>query len=120
MRSLWRWMVDLKWSFAGMALAMLFAFLSLGLQGLVLYWLASPVLNLFFPPLETWDPSGVWPLIVAAGFLWSPSFVAAGALTSWLRGRGLRRALRVLAYLFVLWVGSVLAWLVLLLTNRVL
>ena len=114
------WILDLKWSIVGLLLAAIGAFLSLGVQGLALYGLVSPVLNLIYPPLESWDQSIVWPLIVGAGLLWSLSFLPAGLLDRSLKARGTRRRWRVLAYLGVLWVGGLLAWLLVLITNPVL
>ena len=120
MKAVLSWILDLKWSIAGVLLAAVGSFLSLGLQGLALYGLVSPVLNLIYPPLDRWDQSIVWPLIVAAGLVWSLSFLPAGMLDASLRARGTRKRWRVLAYLAVLWLGALLAWLLILITNPVL
>ena len=119
MKAILSGIVDLKWSIGAFLLAAFGAFLSLGLQGLALQVLVSPVLNLMFPPLDRWDPSAVWPLIIAAGLVWSISFVPAGLLDRRLKRRGTRRRWRVLAYLAVLWCGALLAWLLVLATNPV-
>ena len=113
------WILDLKWSIAGFVLAAIGSFLSLGLQGLALYGLVSPALNLIYPPLDRWDQSTVWPLIVGAGLIWSLSFLPAGLLDRRLKARGIRRGGRVLAYLGMLWLGALLAWLLILIANPV-
>jgi hypothetical protein len=59
----------------------------------------------------------VWPLIVAAGLVWSFSFIPAGVIDHALAGRGVGRAPRNISYLVVLWVGAVAAWLLLIAIN---
>ena len=51
----------------GFAAAFLLSFLSFGLLGYVLYYAAYPVVGMAYPPLSTWRPDTVWPLIVGAG-----------------------------------------------------
>lgn len=97
-------------SLLGMLLAALGSVLSLGVLGLVLYHLVSPALALRFPPLERWDQSLVWPLIIAAPLLWSPAFLLAGLLNLRLRRQGWGRGRRVAAYLAVLWLAGLASW----------
>jgi hypothetical protein len=59
----------------------------------------------------------VWPLIVAAGLVWSFSFIPAGVIDHALAGRGVARTPRNLSYFVVLWIGAVAAWLFLIATN---
>ena len=108
---------SLKWSVAGCAGAILASFLSLGMLGYVLYYLAYPVVGLVYPPLTAWRGDAVWPLIIGAGILWAPSFLVAGAVEHAMAGRGVSPARRTVAYLVVLWLGAAAVWLFLLATN---
>ena len=112
-----RYIWSLKWSLAGLAAALLASFLSLGMLGYVLYYLAYPVLGFVYPPLSAWRPDAVWPLIVGAGIVWSFSFVPGGILNRALSVRGVSPAYRTICYLVVLWSGAVAAWLFLIATN---
>jgi hypothetical protein len=117
MQSALRLLSDIRWSILGFVLAAIGAFLSMGLNGLALYWLASPVLNLFFPPLDDWDQAVVWPFIIMVGLLWSPFFLLAGIATRSLNKRGTTPARRRAAYVLVLWLGAVAVNAILLLLN---
>ncbi len=96
---------------------MLASFLSLGMLGYVLYYLAYPIVGVVYPPLSAWRPDTVWPLIFGAGIVWSISFVPAGILDRALSVRGVSPAYRTICYLAVLWVGAVAAWLFLIATT---
>eukprot|EP00913_Durusdinium_trenchii_P008246 g7743.t1 len=85
--------------------------------GYVLYYLAYPVVGLVYPPMSSWRPDTVWPLIVGAGMVWSVSFLAAGVLDRHLLDRGTTSGRRKLCYLLVLWIGAVLAWLFVIATS---
>lgn len=106
-----RYIWSLKWSLLAALGAVLGSFLSLGMLGYVLYYLAYPVVGLVYPPLTTWRPDTVWPLIIGAGILWSLSFVVAGVVDHALAARGAGTTRRRIAYLVVLWLGAVAAWL---------
>jgi len=112
-----RYIWSLKWSLAGVAAAMLASFLSLGMLGYVLYYLAYPIVGFVYPPMSTWRADAVWPLIVGAGIVWSFSFVPAGILNRALAVRGVSSSYRTIYYLVVLWIGDVAAWLFLIATN---
>ena len=105
-----RYIWSLKWSLAAVAGAILASFLSLGMLGYVLYYLAYPVVGLAYPPLSTWRPDAVWPLIIGAGIAWSLSFLPAGVIDHALAARSISLARRRLSYLIVLWIGAVAAW----------
>ena len=70
-----------------------------------------------YPPLTAWRPDTVWPLIVGAGIVWSLSFLPAGILDHALAARGVPPGRRKMAYVLVLWLGAVIAWLFLITTN---
>ena len=112
-----RYLWSLKWSLAAGVAAVLLSFLSFGLLGYVLYYAAYPIVGVVYPPMPAWRPDTVWPLIVGAGIVWSPSFLPAGALDRALALRGVTAGRRRLAYLAVLWIGAVAAWLFLIATN---
>ena len=57
MRLLMRVVLDIWPSLLAALFSAIGAFLSMGLLGLVLYYLVSPVLNGWFPPLASWDQS---------------------------------------------------------------
>lgn len=101
---------SLKWSLAAGVAAVLASFLSLGMLGYVLYYLAYPVVGFVYPPLPTWRPDTVWPLIVGAGIVWAPSFLVAGVIDHALRVRGVSALRRRISYVVVLWIGAVAAW----------
>jgi len=109
---------SLKWSVAATVAAVALSFLSLGMLGYVLYYAAYPIVGVVYPPLNTWRPDTVWPLIVGAGIVWSLSFLPAGVLDHALAARGVAAGRRRMAYVVVLWAGAELAWLFLIATNN--
>ena len=50
----------------------------MGLLGYGLYYIVSPILNLKFPPMETWHGDWVWPVLFYVSILWPFSFLMAG------------------------------------------
>ena len=108
---------SVKWSLAGVAAAILASFLSLGLLGYALYYLAYPVVGLVYPPMPRWRPDAVWGLIVGAGIVWAPSFLVAGVIDHALLVRRVPPMRRRISYLLVLWLGAVAAWSFLIATN---
>jgi hypothetical protein len=105
-----RYVWSIRWSLAAFAAAILGSFLSLGMLGYTLYYLAYPIVGFIYPPLSAWRPDAVWPLIVGAGIVWSLSFLPAGVINHALAARGISSARRKLSYLLVLWIGAVGAW----------
>ena len=117
MRKLVSVLGDIWPSLVASVLAAFGAFLSLGVLGLLLYYLVSPALDLVYPPLEAWDQTVVWPLIVAAPLLWSPSFVVAGLLNRRLKIGGWRRASRIFVYVALVWFAALGSWWIILSVN---
>jgi hypothetical protein len=105
-----RYIWSLKWSLVAVAGAILASFLSLGMLGYVLYYLAYPVVGLAYPPLTAWRAAAVWPLIIGAGVAWSLSFLPAGVIDHALAARGISPGRRRISYLLVLWIGAIAAW----------
>lgn len=112
-----RFLSDIWPSLVAVLLAAVGAFLSMGLLGLVLYYLVSPVLNWWFPPLDAWDQSLVWPVIIAMPILWAPAFIVAGVANQHAKLRGWSRRIRIALYLTIIWLASVIAWAALLAAN---
>ncbi len=112
-----RYIWSLKWSLLAAAGTMLASFLTLGMLGYVLYYVAFPVVGMVYPPLSAWKPDTVWPLIVAAGMVWSLAFLPAGMVDHALGARGVAAGYRKLSYAGVLWLGAVASWLFLIATN---
>lgn len=112
-----RYIWSLKWSLAAFAASFLLSFLSFGMLGYALYYAAYPVVGLAYPPLSSWRPDTVWPLIVGAGLVWSFSFIPAGVVDHALAARGIARSRRNISYVVMLWMGAVAAWLLLIATS---
>ena len=112
-----RYFWSIKWSLAGIAAAILGSFLSLGMLGYALYYLAYPIIGFVYPPLSAWRPDAVWPLIVGAGIAWSLSFLPAGVIDHALAVRGTTSVRRKISYVLILWVGAVAAWSFMIATN---
>lgn len=101
---------DIWPSLVAALMAAMGGFLSMGLLGLVLYHLVSPILNLRFPPLEAWDQPLVWPLIIAMPVVWSPAFVVAGLVNRWATRRGRSRRTRIPLYVAIVWAAALAVW----------
>jgi hypothetical protein len=112
-----RYLWSLKWSLTGGVAVGLLGFLSFGVLGYFLYYLAYPVVGVVYPPMPRWRPDAVWGLLVGAGILWALSFPVAGVIDHALLVRGTSGARRGLCYLLVLWLGAVAAWSFLIATN---
>lgn len=117
MRSVLAFLGDIWPSIAATILAALGSFLSLGMLGLVLYYVVSPALNLAFPPLDAWDQTVVWPVIIAAPLVWSPVFVPAGILNRHLSRSGWTRPRRIVVYAAIIWLAAVASWWLILSVN---
>lgn len=110
MRAFLRLLVDIWPSIVAALLAAVGAILSMGLLGLVLYHLVSPVLNLAFPPLSAWDQSLVWPVVLAMPLPWSPSFILAGVVNRQMMRRGWTRRRRIALYVAIVWLAALASW----------
>ncbi|MEJ8311380.1 hypothetical protein [Agrobacterium larrymoorei] len=117
MSSALRYVADIWISLLAAVLVAVGAFLSMGLLGLLVYHLVSPVLAFRYPPLASWDQSLVWPLIIVMPVLWAPSFIIAGIANRHMRLRGSRPLTHGFLYIGILFVSAVLAWWVLLNAN---
>jgi hypothetical protein len=117
MRSAIRIVADIWPSLVAAVLLIVGAFLSMGLLGLVVYHLASPALNLWFPPLDNWDQSSVWPVIIAMPIAWSPAFIVAGVINRQTKTHGWTRKTRIPLYLAIVWCAAIAVWSAILIAN---
>jgi len=92
------------------------SFLSFGLLGYALHYAAYPIAGFVFAPMSAWRPDVVWPLIVAAGMVWSLRFLPAGVMNHALAAHGVPSGRRGMIHGLVPWVGAVTAWLFLIAT----
>lgn len=100
----------MKRSVIAFVVALAFGFLGMGVLGALLYWCASPILVPLYGDLQQWHGDWVWPAMLWAGMIWPFAFLAAGLLDSRLKVARLSAFVRRSAYLGVLWVSAVLAW----------
>jgi hypothetical protein len=110
-------LLAIKWSLVAFAVALVLSFLSMGFLGAVLYYACYPVLAPFFGnPNTDWSGDWVWSALVAAGMLWSFSFLAAGWLNFNLTP-DVPAVLRGIVYVVVLWLSAALIWAFILVTS---
>ncbi len=110
LKTAWACAWAMKWSSLAFVVSAALGLLSMGALGLGLYYPAAPALLGRYPPVGRWTGDWVWPATIAVGMLWSLAFLAAGALNLYLRRMAASKALRVAAYLLVLWLWSVVLW----------
>lgn len=111
-----RFIPAIKWSLVGFVVTLVLGFLSMGFLGAALYYACYPVLAPFYGNPDSWSGDWVWPALIAAGMLWSLSFLAAGWLNLYLTPHA-PALLRRIIYVVVLWLGAALAWLFILATS---
>lgn len=109
----------MKWSLVAFAVTLVLGFLSMGALGAALYYACYPVFAPFYGSLNDWRGDWVWPATIWTGMLWSVSFLAAGALNRQLHTQGISAPSRTVAYVAVLWLGALVIWGFLLVTQYV-
>ena len=109
-------LIAIKGSLIAFAVMLVLSFLSMGFLGAALYYACYPVLALFYGNPNNWSGDWVWPAAIAAGMLWSVSFLAAGRLNLYLTPHLSAAACRII-YVAVLWVSAALVWLFILATS---
>ena len=112
-------LLAMKWSLVAFVVTLILGFLSMGALGAALYYACYPLLAPFYGNLNDWRGDWVWPAAIWAGMLWSVGFLAAGMLNLQLEGQGISAPVRAGAYAAVLWVGALVIWGLLLLTQYV-
>lgn len=100
------------WTRSGVACMTLLVlnYLSMGMLGLLLYYLAYPLYYPFFGNINDWHGEEVWPAAVVVGMAWPFSFLLARNVQRRLASRGAGTAARRLAYVGVVWLSAVLLW----------
>lgn len=101
----------MKPSLIAAAIAAALGLLSMGLLGGLLYYAVYPVVYPMFGNLNDWRGDEVWPATIGAGMLWALSFLPAGLVNRRLVVAGAGRGKRWVCYGAILWVGALLAWL---------
>lgn len=86
------------------------SFLSLGINGYLLYWLAWPLLWPWYPSDKDWHGDWVWAAVVGIGMVWSLLFLVAGYLNQLLLEHGTAPWLRRVLYFAILWLGAAILW----------
>lgn len=116
-RRVLRYCLSIRKSILGFVLAFGLTFVSMGFLSFGLYAVVSPVLGLFYPPLDSWTGDWVWPVLVGVGLLWSFTFLPAGILDRTLEGRGWSKTVRRAVYAGVLWLSALAIWMLMLHAN---
>lgn len=92
--------------------------LSMGILGLVLYYLTYPLHYPLLGDIDDWEGTDLfWPSIILAGMLWAVCFPVAGYVDLRLKQADRPRWVRRAAYLAILWLGAGLIWLVVAMTS---
>jgi hypothetical protein len=92
------------------AIALVLGFLSMGALGAALHVLVSPTLPAPYRRVNDLTGDWVWPAMITVGMAWSVGFLVAGALDRVLATHDRPRALRLAAYLTVLWSWAAILW----------
>jgi hypothetical protein len=82
---------------------------SMGLTGLAVYYVAAPILTLFYPPYSMWKGDWVWLVTMISGPIWVFGFLIAGYIE--LKFRAFPYLIRRFLYVLELWIWAVLTWL---------
>jgi hypothetical protein len=112
LNALWSHAMTLKWSFIAFVGTAVLGLVSMGALGIGLYYAAAPLLSFRYAPMNSWRGDWVWPTVIVVGMLWSVAFLAAGELNLYLHRVGTTNALRVLAYLLVLYLWNLVIWVI--------
>jgi hypothetical protein len=109
---------EMRWSIVAFIATLILGLLSMGALGLLIYYPVDPILRPFFGDSNEWHGDWVWPSIVGAGMGWSFSFLVAGLINRWLEKAEVQKLSRKVIYVLILWLGSALIWLLLLMVNQ--
>ena len=102
--------LQMKRSIIAFVVALALGLLSMGALGGVLYYAVYPLFAPFHGDLNDWRGDWVWPAVIAAGMLWSFSFLVAGFFNVKLEKAGWSVFARRAIYGVVLWLGAACAW----------
>jgi hypothetical protein len=114
---------SMKRSSIGFLIALLLAFLTLGMTGIGLFFLVTPALNLLFGLKIPLDETGIdqlkgnaigadamWPTIILVSMLWSVGFLLAGFVTNKTGLSKLAKPVKNFIYVFTLWTWALCLW----------
>lgn len=86
--------------------------ISMGALGGGIYYFVFPVLELWFPPLDSWRGDWVWPAMITVGMLWSFGFLIAGKVHVHLRKIVSHKFVLYAVYILILLFWDLLLWFV--------
>ncbi len=112
LRKLYQFLFSSEWAASSITMLCVFiiAFLSMGLLGMLLYYLVMPVTILWLPHLNELSGDWMWPAFIGIGMLWSFSFLIAGIIDhKWVK-KVASKSTRRWTYLFILWFCAFILW----------
>ncbi len=101
---------DLTFSSIAFRISLILGFLSLGALGGVTHYLVAPLLNLKFPPFDSWHGDWVWPVAIVVSFLWPIGFLFSERVYDFFIKYNIPHFLNYLIYIFVLWLWILVIW----------
>ena len=104
----------MRFSVISFVITLALGLLSMGFLGVALYTLVSPILKLYFLPLDSMHGDGVWPALILVGIAWSFAFLVAGWVYLHLTGLEWTKMTKVLFYVFILLLWDLLLWIMIL------
>ena len=110
MKALLTWVYATRRSVLAFGISFALGLLSMGFQGIALYYLVAPVLRLRFASWDQWHGDWAWPAMIGVGMAWSAGFLLAGVVNYFLAHCGLQVFPRRLVYVGILWTWALLLW----------
>ena len=115
---LWPSTKVMRFSSIAFIICIVLSLLSMGLLGGVLFFIAAPMLDLFFPQmstdLNTISGDWVWPTMIGMPFLWSVGWLIAGRYYLHVEAHDWTILTKKVGYIVILLVWNLLVWLFLL------
>ena len=100
----------MRFSLISFIITLALGLLSMGFLGIGLYYLVSPILNLYFPPIDSLHGDWAWPAMIISGMVWSFAYPIAGWVYLHLTRFDWTRMTKVLAYIFILLLWDLILW----------
>ena len=100
----------MKFSIICFIITLALGLLSMGFLGQILYYLISPILNLKFPPINSWHGDWVWPALIYVSILWAFAFLIAGRTSLLLIKFGWPKSVLYGIYICILLIWDLFLW----------
>ncbi|MGK0270420.1 MAG: hypothetical protein ACI88H_001066 [Cocleimonas sp.] len=117
---LWPTSKVMQFSLIAFIISIVVSLLSIGFLGIGLFYVASPVLTLFFPSisnnLNTWHGDWIWPAMIGIPIVWSFGFLIAGRMYLHLESLDWTHLTVKTSYIVILLFLNILLWLILLMS----